>query len=323
MKGIQFIAFGILLLALVTGGAMAQESMISTSVSGGASLKLGSDTGDSASSDDEATLKLKAEIARAEAEKAKAEAEKARADAARAKAELEMKKAAAANVDTNSRIAPPPPAPAPVQTVTDTTAQPNHRGLYLRLTPGLGLGTVWGKGMMDAHPGLVAIDNPRHTTLTGTIGFDIGAGIIENLALHVGAFYEKMILRKTDPTTMVFSILGLDAGLTWYFTDLELYLTGQFRWVAMLLKFPEVNCSEFFKDSFEWYKGPGLSLTFGREWYNGPHDESAAGIGIQANYYRMHGGHDKTNDLNQYSEQEKAYIFNQFSLLLVLTFTHF
>ncbi|MBN2715377.1 MAG: hypothetical protein JXX14_05950 [Deltaproteobacteria bacterium] len=314
----------VLICILLSSAVYAQSGEVSATTSGTASVSVGSDAKGTTESDETAALRLKAEIARAEAEKAKAEAEKAKAEAERARTEAESKKDAQASAAVQ---VPPPaplvaaPAPPPVpqnntvepttSTETSTETQPNHRGLFLRFAPGLGLGVAWARGTMDPRPGLEAITNPRHTTLTGTIGLDIGAGLSRRLALHVGTFYEKMIFRMKDPTNVVFSILGVGAGLTWYFTDLELYLTGQFRWVGMLLKFPEVSCSDYFDDTFEWYKGPGMSLTFGREWFESPTDDNATGIGIQANYYRMHGGIDK------------AYAFNHFSLLAVLTFTHF
>lgn len=259
-------------------------------------------------------LELRAEIARAEAEKAKAEAEKARAEAETMKAEAERAKAESTKAEAAKASAR--------ESEKDMTAkdnaepredetQPNHRGFYFRFTPGLGLGTAWAKGTMDPLPGIERIDDPRHSTLTGTIGLDLGAGIVRNLALHVGTFFEKMILRKTEPTRMAFSIFGVDAGLTWYFTELELYLTGQFRWVGMLVKYPEVSCAEYFEDTFDWYKGPGLSVTFGKEWYDDANDQHGTGIGLQTNYYRTHGGIDDHQ------------AFNHFSLLLVLTSTRF
>jgi hypothetical protein len=264
-------------------------------------------------------LELRAEIARAEAEKAKAEAEKARAEAERAKAETMKAEAERANEESGKAEAVKSSDRESEKDMTATDnaqlredeTQPNHRGFYFRFTPGLGLGTAWARGTMDPLPGIERIDDPRHSTLTGTIGLDLGAGIVRNLALHVGTFFEKMILRKKEPTRMAFSIFGVDAGLTWYFTELELYLTGQFRWVGMLVKYPEVSRTEYFEDTFDWYKGPGFSVTFGKEWYDDANDQHGTGIGLQTNYYRTHGGIDDHQ------------AFNHFSLLLVLTSTRF
>ena len=292
-------------------------------------------------------LELKAEIARAEAEKAKAEAEKAKAEAEIEKARAAAKNeatddtrdtgaAATANVTVN---VPPPPAPvtpAPVAEKPEDEpeeSQPNHRGFYMRFTPGLGLGTAWANGTMGPKHGIEAISDPKHAAFAGSLGLDLGAGIVKNLALHIGVVYEKMFVREKEPTRIAFSVLGVSAGLTWYFTDLELYFTGQFRWAGLLLKFPDVSCTEFFDDRYDWYKGPGLSFTLGREWYDSAEDDDAVGIGVQANYYRMRGGADSmgTSDNPETADSyyltsdgaDGKYTYNYFSLLIVLTMTHF
>lgn len=275
---------------------------------------------DVAADEDTEALRLKAEIAQAEAEKARAEAEKARAEAELAKAEAQKAEAAALSANASATVSGKTGADAQTHgsggTPPDAAAQgdetqPNHRGFFSRVTPGLGLGLVWAAGTMDPRPGLEAVDDPSHVSLTGAIGVDMGGGIAKNLALHIGGFGEKMFMRQREPAVMAFSIFGIAGGLTWYFTKMELFLTGQFRWVGMLVKFPQVSCSDYFEDTFDWFKGPGLSLTFGREWFQNAKDQRAPGMGIQANYYRMKGGND--ND----------YHFNYFSLLLVLTFTRF
>ncbi|MBN2528578.1 MAG: hypothetical protein JXR76_19470 [Deltaproteobacteria bacterium] len=323
---LYLILMGMMCIGLWAIGAVAQERAADAAPADASD----DTTGVSVAAEGQSELELKAEIARAEAEKAKAEAEKAKAEAElaqtkaeaeKAKAEAEKAKAEAdaeaqkANAQTNASMtaSSAPVVETPLYNTDDARYddQPNHRGFYMRFTPGLGVGTVWANGTMDPMPGVERINDPFHSTVTGTMGLDLGAGIVRNLALHVGAFIEKMILRDQHPTKMAFSIFGVDAGLSWYFTDLELFLTGQFRWVGMLIKTPAVSCTDYFRDKYGWYKGPGASLTIGREWFENARDQGAAGIGLQANYYRVYGG------------IRDHFAFNHFSLLLVLTFTRF
>ena len=70
---------------------------------------------------------------------------------------------------------------------------------------------------------------------------------------------------------------------------------------------PGVICESYFSDRYEWYRGPGFSITLGKEWFGG--DESGFGLGIQGNYaYLTHSIGDG---------------FHYGSLLLLLTVTRF
>ncbi|MBN2340638.1 MAG: hypothetical protein JXX29_06370 [Deltaproteobacteria bacterium] len=276
------------------------------------------DVDDGASAEAKSELQLRAEIARAEAEKAKAEAQKAEADAQRMQAEAQKAQAEAsaqreqpANASESPGTQENSEENQPGEENEDEADRPNHRGFYFRFTPGLGISKVWGRGTLDPVPGLERIDDPDHRSVVGSLALDLGGGIVKNLALHVGTFFEKPFLRDAEHEQMAFNLFGLSAGLSWYFTEHDLFLTGQLRLVKMLVKFPTVICTEYFADTFDWYSGPGMSFTFGKEWYEDVEDDGAIGLGVQGNFYRMHGGVDD------------HFKFNYLSLLLVLTFTHF
>jgi len=186
--------------------------------------------------------------------------------------------------------------------------QPDHRGFFARVTPGVGWSWIRARGVMDPLPGLLRNEDPGHNTVALGVAGDLGGGIIRNLALHGGVLFEKMILRDRYPNLMTFNLFGFGLGLTYYFTPAELYLTGHIRFVAMLSSFPDVVCDRYWIDTFEWYRGPGFTLQFGKEWFHDADDESAAGLGLQVNYNRLYG-----DDV----------IFNYVSVLLVVTVTKF
>lgn len=248
-------------------------------------------------------LELQAQIAQAEAQKTQAEAQIAQAEAEIAKAEAQKAKANADAQKANAEAEEKSQSDLPPE-------HPNHHGFYARFTPGIGIGRIQSNSTLDPLPGIERIDKPSHRTSVGSLGIDLGGGF-ENIGLHVGAFFEKMIFRDHSPTLIAYNLFGLNAGVTWYFTKYGLYLTGQARWLKMLVKFPSVACSEYFIDTYEWYDGPGMSLWFGKEWYDHGNDEDAVGLGLQGNYYRLKGG------------IEDHIKFNYVSLLLVVTFTHF
>lgn len=181
-----------------------------------------------------------------------------------------------------------------------------HKGFFSRFELGLGYAWIFGGGVMPPAPGLSRIENPFHHTPTLSLSADFGGSIVPNLSLHAGFLVEKPILRYHGREKMAFNLLGLGIGVSYYFTPYDLFLTGRFRVVGMFIFLPDVACEKYFKDKYEVYGGPGLSITLGKEWFG--NDDGGVGIGLQMNYYHIiHSSID----------------FDYLSLLFVLTVTGF
>ncbi len=180
-----------------------------------------------------------------------------------------------------------------------------HEGRYFHMALGLGYSWIVAGGTLNPLPGLERVDDPTHQTPTLNLAFDWGAGIIDNLALHLGIYFEKMLTRSPSPE-IAFTLLGLGGGASYYFDRIDLYLTTQLRYVGMLLFFPSIVCERYFSDKYEWYGGPGLSFTVGKEWFG--NNARGIGLGLQGNFAHLRG-----DDVN----------FNYFSLMIVGTVTRF
>lgn len=181
-----------------------------------------------------------------------------------------------------------------------------HEGFFFRFSLGLGCGWLRGDGSMPPSKGLQLVEDPTHVSPVFNFSLDLGGGFLD-LGLHLGVLYERMILRSDEPIEMGVTLMGIGGGATYFFTDNDFFVTAQVRLVGLLLYLPGVICDYYFSDKFEWYRGPGFSVTLGKEWYGD--DDGGIGLGIQGNYaYLMHSG---------------EFAFHYGSLLLVLTLTHF
>jgi hypothetical protein len=205
-----------------------------------------------------------------------------------------------------------------------------HRGLFARFTAGVGIGHVSGK--LGPEPGFKPIDRLAHTAPVLGVAAQLGGGL-ENFALAGELLYERMLTRVLEPSRVSFSIFGIGFTTSLYSRD-DWFVTGHVRWLMMLLWKPQIPC---------WYQradatsGPGLGLTFGKEWYrhhrrrdaydrrpeyrNGEyrseayrehmHDEERGdggiGVALQGNYASLSGNPD----------------LDYLSGLLLLTMTHF
>jgi len=190
----------------------------------------------------------------------------------------------------------------------DDDEDDHHKGFFFRFTLGLGWGWLNGDGTLPPARGLQAIEDPEHNSPVFNLALSLGGGFLD-LALHLGVLYERMIIRDRDPEKMGLSLFGIGGGLSYYFTDYDFFATAQVRLIGLALYLPDVICNDYYADKWEWYKGPGFALTLGKEWYEDDEDEGGIGLGIQGNYaYLTH-----SSDVR----------LHYFSLLLVLTLTHF
>jgi hypothetical protein len=181
-----------------------------------------------------------------------------------------------------------------------------HKGFFFRFSLGLGWAWLSGEGTMPPAKGLPAGIDPRHNSPAFNFTLDLGGGFLD-LGLHLGVLYERMIVRGGEPNELGVTLMGIGGGATYYFTDNDFFVTAQVRLVGLLLYMPAVICDRYFSDKFEWYRGPGFSVTLGKEWFGD--DEGGIGLGLQGNYaYLMHSG---------------GFAFHYGSLLLVLTLTRF
>jgi hypothetical protein len=182
----------------------------------------------------------------------------------------------------------------------------DHKGFFFRFALGLGWAWLNGDGAMPPAKGLQLVEEPTYSSPVFNFSLDLGGGFLD-LGLHLGVLYERMILRSDDPLEMGITLMGVGGGATYYFTDNDFYVTAQVRLVGLLMFMPGVICDRYFSDKFEWYRGPGFSVTLGKEWFGD--DDGGIGLGIQGNYaYLMHSG---------------GFAIHYGSLLLVLTLTHF
>jgi len=183
----------------------------------------------------------------------------------------------------------------------------DHEGFFFRFTLGLGWGWVNGDGTMPPSKGIELISDPSHHSPVFNSAMSLGAGFL-NFAVHLGVLYERMIVRADDPTSMGYTLWGIGGGLTYYFTDHDFFVTAQMRYMAMLLFMKGVICTDYNEDKYEWYKGPGIAATLGKEWYKEGKD-GGVGIGLQFNYARL--------------KHDGGFSFDYMSVLLLLTLTHF
>jgi len=188
----------------------------------------------------------------------------------------------------------------------DEEEDEDHKGFFFRFALGLGWAWVNGDGTMPPAKGLAAVTDPTYNSPAFNFSLDLGGGFLD-LGLHLGVLYERMILRSDDPIEMGITLMGIGGGATYYFTDNDFFVTAQVRLVGLLMFMPGVVCDYYFSDKFEWYRGPGFSVTLGKEWFGG--DDGGIGVGLQGNYaYLMHSG---------------GFAIHYGSLLLVLTLTRF
>jgi len=182
----------------------------------------------------------------------------------------------------------------------------DHEGFITRATLGIGYGLYSGKGKADPIPGVELIKDPSHDGPALNLSFDVGHGIIDNLALHVGVYFETILTSNDESDISTFYLIGLGGGATYYIMPYDIYVTGQIRWVGALVYIPNAPCATLQTSKFEGFDGIGLSLSFGKEWFD-EEDHTGFGIGLQANYAYL--GDRPT--------------FHYFSIMLVPTLTSF
>ncbi len=182
-----------------------------------------------------------------------------------------------------------------------------HEGFFFRFALGLGWGWIQGDGTMPPSKGIELISDPSHNSPVFNLAMSLGGGFF-NFALHLGVVMERMIVRADDPTSMGFTLWGIGGGLTYYFTDHDFFVTAQMRYMALLLFMKGVICEDYNEDKYEWYKGPGISATLGKEWFKEGKD-GGVGLGLQFNYARLN--------------HDGGFSFDYMSILLLLTLTKF
>ena len=183
----------------------------------------------------------------------------------------------------------------------------DHEGFFFRFALGLGWGWLRGDGTLPPAKGIRAIEDPEHDSPVFNMALSLGGGFLD-LALHVGVVYERMILRDDSPTEMGFTLMGIGGGLTYYFTDFDFYATAQIRLMGLMMYMKDVVCDSYCADKYEWYRGPGIALTLGKEWFEEEKDRGV-GLGIQFNWAHLTHDDDAT--------------ISYTSLLLLLTVTKF
>jgi hypothetical protein len=172
---------------------------------------------------------------------------------------------------------------------------PSHRGLFTRLTIGVGGAKAVNDGAAE-----IALGGPA-----GFFSFDIGGSLAERLALHVRLAGHNMVnptlsvdgdeRGETDDTSVSFSMLGL--GLTYYFPS-NFYLTGVVGFSGATV---EVAGDEFESDTgfalagdvgYEWWLGGdwGLGVAGRLEFHSIPADpnrliDTAAAILFSVTYH--------------------------------------
>ncbi|MFO8073162.1 MAG: hypothetical protein R6V85_14920 [Polyangia bacterium] len=181
-----------------------------------------------------------------------------------------------------------------------------HRGFFFRMNLGLGWSWIFGRGTLSPAKGLRRIDDPEHHSPALSLALSLGGGL-RSFALHLGVLVERMVLRARDPVEMGFTLLGIGGGLTYYFTEHDFFATARARLVGLMLYQPGVLCDDFFEDKYQWYGGPGVSLTLGKEWFGD--DEGGVGLGIQGSWARL--------------EKDSGTRFDYASVLVLLTVSHF
>ncbi|MBN1606546.1 MAG: hypothetical protein JW940_07920 [Polyangiaceae bacterium] len=188
-----------------------------------------------------------------------------------------------------SALAPDPNAPeerkinlvAAEDPEQDDDDLPPHRGVFARLTAGVGIGHV--SGQLGPEPGFKPIDRLSHTAPVLAVAAELGGGV-QNFALAGELLYERMLTRVLEPSRVSFSLFGIGLGASLYSTD-DWFVTGHVRWLMMLLWKPEIPC---------WYErgdatsGPGIGLTLGKEWYSHQHhrDRTYGGSPYRAEGHR-------------------------------------
>jgi hypothetical protein len=202
-------------------------------------------------------------------------------------------------------------AAAPLQAQESTPApepeaDQDHKGFLFRLTIGLGCGWMQGDGTLEPAIGLRRVDDPHHVSPAVNLSIDLGGGF-KDLGIHVGGVYERMLLRADDPTAMGLTILGVGGGLSYYFTEHDLYATAQFRYYGLRLYLPDVPCDADVAEKWQSYQGPGFTVGLGKEWFG--ENDRGLGLGIQVNYGKLRNGSWAAID----------YV----SLMLAITFTKF
>jgi hypothetical protein len=182
----------------------------------------------------------------------------------------------------------------------------DHEGFLFRLTVGLGWAFLYGDGALAPSVGMRRIEDPEHDSPALNLSLDVGGGF-KNLGIHVGGVVEKMILRADDPTEMGFTLFGVGGGLSYYFTKYDFYATAQARFVGLMVYVPGVLCDAALGEKYQWYRGPGVTVGLGKEWFGD--DDKGLGLGVQVNYAKLKHG--------SYAE------FDYVSVMLALTFTKF
>lgn len=205
-----------------------------------------------------------------------------------------------------------------------------HRGLFARFTAGVGIGNVRGK--LGPEPGFKPIDHLSHTAPVLGLAGQLGGGF-ENYALAGELLYETMITRVVEPSHVSFNLFGAGLTASAYFRN-DWFVTAHLRYLLMVLWKAQIPC---FWDRGDATAGPGIGLTFGKEWYGRRYrrdryvrgqdgrgadsryreyreheqeyeeDESGIGLALQGNYASLSGN------------PQLDYL----SVLVLLTLTHF
>lgn len=159
-----------------------------------------------------------------------------------------------------------------------------HKGFFFRFALGLGWGWLQGEGTLPPAKGLKAVEDPTHNAPLFNLALSLGGGFY-GFAIHVGGVYEKMLLRSDSPE-IGYTLMGVGGGLTYYFTDYDFYATAQVRFMGLMMFMKGVVCDDYFEDKYEWYKGPGVAFTLGKEWFK-EEKERGLGLGLQFNWARL------------------------------------
>lgn len=210
--------------------------------------------------------------------------------------------------------APATPAPAPEPAAApaddgdgeDEGERAEHRGFLFRLTVGLGWAFLFGDGALEPSVGMRRIDDPAHNSPALNLSLDLGGGF-KGIGLHAGGVVERMILRADEPVEMGFTLFGVGGGASYYIPDFDFYVTAQVRFVGLMVYVPGVLCDAAVGEKYQWYRGPGVTFGFGKEWFGG--DDKGLGLGVQLNYAKLKNG--------GWAE------FDYLSVMLALTFTKF
>lgn len=202
-------------------------------------------------------------------------------------------------VATQAPVSVPPAPLASEQPPRPEREEEAHRGGFLRLTLGGGLGWVGGGSLMP-EPGFRPVPDLSHSAPVLGVALQLGVGG-SDLAVAGELYHERMLVRLKEPSVVGFSLWALGLAVSYYF-DRDWFLTGHLRWVHLALWRPEVPC---WYDRADGSGGPGVGLTAGKEWFGD--DANAVGLALQVNYATLRGSPE----------------LDTVSGLVLLTFTHF